>query len=92
MSDAQCAHLGPAEERRPCNRAACKARIRQGDLLRLQCPATNATWRFKGGHVQDDDGVKYLVDSGAGTLYVYSVAPEDAGEYDCTGGQAGGCN
>lgn len=80
----QCAFLGAAEERRPCNRAPCKARVREGELLRLQCLAANATWRARGSDVQDDDGAKYLLDSSTGTLYVFGAASQDAGEYDCT--------
>ncbi|KAK3921385.1 ADAMTS-like protein 1 [Frankliniella fusca] len=83
LEASRCAHLGPGEERRGCHRAACRSRLRQGELLRLDCLAANATWRHNGSalDVRQDD--KYLADHDSGMLLVYSVEPRDAGQYLC---------
>lgn len=82
-----CAHLGSGEDRLTCNRAACRSRVREGELLALECRAANATWKYKGaGGVRDLDLAnvdKYLADNDTGTLYVFAAAPGDAGRYLC---------
>lgn len=82
-----CAHLGAGEDRRDCHRAACRAQVREGELLRLECRAANVTWKYKGAGVvvKVDLGNtdKYLADNDTGTLYVYTASPEEAGLYLC---------
>ncbi|XP_034255217.1 ADAMTS-like protein 1 [Thrips palmi] len=87
LAASHCAHLGPGEDRRDCHRAACRSRVREGELLRLECRAANATWKYQGaGGVRSVDVAnedKYLADNDTGTLYVYTAAAEDAGLYLC---------